>query len=620
MQRLTIVLTSLVLTSAPLLAQGAQPGGRGATRTDSAGRSGQQGQRRDTTTQDTTTRRDTAARNISTGDTLRIDSYVRYSDGSPAEYVRVILSVRSSPPDTGLRPARRARYTRADSTGRFVIDSVALGTYGLQVIPGGSVTPREIRLRVDGRPIQDILIPSESWWQRSGLAGLVTFIVLFFYIATVFATRWHHIARSITAILESEFSGLDLRLQTEVSRQSTEVQALRASIDREWKKLKDRQDEPWYWSFWKGKDKKDKDNKNDPQPPSGAGPTSRGSGFGDVLWWSRGVENAAWGTIHETERQLVAFLAPADRVSVHLLEVEAQLRELKTQPAIAIANGIKDSLEPANARDPARDQERRALLARSLQILNKNRDDNFSALMEWQNKASWLMLAAAIIIVFLAGAVGNAVLFLAGAAGGFLSRLGRALKADKVPLDYGASWATLFLSPLFGALVGWFGIALIVLLTQDDVNLLGSAFQGVKWDDATHPIALSVAFLLGFSERFFDAIVGVVDRQVRRTDTDARADDPPRLPPVQGRGGDGGGGGGQAPPPEPPAKAGGIAINLPDTIAPVQVVNGKIVLDKPAEALIKIALKTDNPEFEVKPSAVEIAVGASEGLFDVVPK
>src|SRR5688500_13007082 len=82
MQRLTIVHTSLVLTSAPLLAQRAQPGGRGATRTDSAGRSGQQGQRRDTTTQDTTTRRDTTARNISTGDTLRIDSYVRYSDGS----------------------------------------------------------------------------------------------------------------------------------------------------------------------------------------------------------------------------------------------------------------------------------------------------------------------------------------------------------------------------------------------------------------------------------------------------------------------------------------------------------------------------------------------------------
>jgi hypothetical protein len=190
--------------------------------------------------------------------------------------------------------------------------------------------------------------------------------------------------------------------------------------------------------------------------------------MGDVLWWSRGVENAAWASIHETERQLVAFLAPAERVRVHLLEVQALLREVKSPPAIAIADGIRDSLGPTKAGDANREQEQRALLARSLQFLNTDRDKTFAALMEWQNKASWLMLTAAIIILFLTVTVGNAELFLAGAAGGFLSRLARALKNDDIPLDYGASWTTLFLSPIFGALVGWFGIALIKLLTQPE--------------------------------------------------------------------------------------------------------------------------------------------------------
>jgi len=414
-------------------------------------------------------------------------------------------------------------------------------------------------------------------------------VFLVLYLFTVFATRWHHIARSLGAILEHELSGLKTRLQTEVEPSRPERDALHKAIDNVWIGVKERQDARWYNIFSK-----------------------KGNGLWDVLWWSRGVENAAWAAIHEAERQMVSFIAPVERVDVHLREVEARLREVGSKPALAIADGITVALTAARP-----EEERRALLARSLYILNTDRDYTFAALMEWQNKASWLMLAAAIIIMFLTAAVGNAVLFLAGAAGGFLSRLARALKSDDIPLDYGASWSTLFLSPLFGALIGWFGIALITLLMRPEVNLLGDAFDVVKWEEPNSPFTLSVAFLLGFSERFFDAIVGVVEKQVgrERSDMAAKTDDTTRTTTVAARV--------EAPATvtEPPASAGGVTIDLPDTpFTPVQPVGGKIVLDKAATTPTVVTLKTSHPDFSVDPPAVTIAAGATEGAFDVIPK
>jgi hypothetical protein len=210
---------------------------------------------------------------------------------------------------------------------------------------------------------------------------------------------------------------------------------------------------------------------------------------------------------------MAAFLAPPEQVESYLRWAEAELRLLKKPAAVAIADSIQVSLQRCEESEiPLREKTRKALLGRALAVLNSERDTVFATLMEWQNKASWLIVTALVIIGFLAAVVGNAVLFLAGAAGGYLSRVMRALRREEIPLDYGASWTTLFLSPLFGALAAWFGIALIDLLAEPDLGLLGSAFQLVRWDDALAPATLSVAFLLGFSERFFDAIVGAVER------------------------------------------------------------------------------------------------------------
>ena len=96
--------------------------------------------------------------------------------------------------------------------------------------------------------------------------------------------------------------------------------------------------------------------------------------------------------------------------------------------------------------------------------------------------------------------------FLLGAAGGLVSRLTQILKRRPTAKDYGADWSSIILSPATGALTGWIGVAIIVVLAQDPVKLLDAKFAA-PWDNATLPLGLLVAFLCGFSARFFTKLV-----------------------------------------------------------------------------------------------------------------
>jgi hypothetical protein len=199
----------------------------------------------------------------------------------------------------------------------------------------------------------------------------------------------------------------------------------------------------------------------------------------------------------------------------------------------------------------------------------------------------------------------------------------RALRREELPLDYGASWTTLFLSPLFGALAAWFGVALITLATQPSVNLLGDAFRLVEWNTPTAPATLAVAFLLGFSERLFDAVVGAVERHAegtRAAEEAAKAAGttapviPPRAPSgdtaIQPA----------APGTPVPPNSEGPKIVLEDDPLPVGVVSGKVVLGKPAGAATGVNLSTNRSEFVPTPAALTIPAGELEGEFDIVPK
>ena len=344
--------------------------------------------------------------------------------------------------------------------------------------------------------------------------------------------------------------------------------------------------------------------------------------FWEFMFWSRGRENAKWVTIHEIERQLTAFLAPPERVNAYLHRAEADLRVIGSPPALAVADAARLAMQPQTDGTPSArtDEERKAVLANAISIIYAERDTKFSTLMEWHNKASWLILASLIVIGFLAFAAGHAILFLAGGAGGFLSRVARALKREDVPLDYGASWTTLFLSPLFGALAGWFGVALITLATQPQIELLGAAFRTVNWNMPTGPFAIAVAFLLGFSERFFDAVAGALERQAEGVRAAER---------VAERAAAVGGGLNVAPRVDggvgrdtvhPPSSVNGVTIAVEGGPFQVHTVSGSIVLDKPAESKLDVVLKTDNTDFQLSPATTTIDIGARRVDFHIVPK
>ena len=237
------------------------------------------------------------------------------------------------------------------------------------------------------------------------------------------------------------------------------------------------------------------------------------------FFWSRGREIGAWRRLHEVERQLVAFLVPEARVIERAVTAEAELRTLTAPAAIALADRMHITLQPilsASASVPVEPhllEHVKQQLAEALTTLYNDHDNQFAALMEWHNKAMWMVYLSLLVIAVVSWSLGHEVLFLVGGAGGLMSRMTRSLNRADVPSDYGASWTTLFLSPLVGALAAWFGVALIVWLRQ--MGVLGDAlFSQIQWNGAVDGVLIGTAFALGFSERLFTSLLSAVEGKV----------------------------------------------------------------------------------------------------------
>jgi hypothetical protein len=233
----------------------------------------------------------------------------------------------------------------------------------------------------------------------------------------------------------------------------------------------------------------------------------------DILFWTRGDEIAAWTRVREVQRQLIN-LWPSDvteRLRARLQVAEQTLRADASPSAQALAALIAQSLA---SESPAQDRWKQLLLE-ALNFIYTKREEDFGALTIWQSKAAWLALIACTFIVATVAAQGGGMLFLAGAVGGYMSRLARALQAKDIPTDYGASWNTLFLSPLLGALAGFFGVLLLQGLGSSGLlQGLGLADTGAKPNlaQASTLTLAALAFILGFSERLFNSLIDAVDK------------------------------------------------------------------------------------------------------------
>jgi hypothetical protein len=264
--------------------------------------------------------------------------------------------------------------------------------------------------------------------------------------------------------------------------------------------------------------------------------------LGDVVFWSRGKEIAGWYYVHEAETQMAQFLALPTVVS-RLEAQEQKLRGANDAASLALADSIHRALTATPSASPDR---LRVLLAEAFSENYEREDNSFAELVTWQNKTAWLVALGLVLIVVVAGVFPErSVLLLAGAVGGLLSRLSRSLNRKDVPTDYGASWTTLFLSPVAGALGAWAGILVSELAVQ--FHVLGNIFE-CTWEDPFGQVTLGIAVVFGFSERLLDTIF---DKLVEKTTNSGPSSN---------------GSGGRLPSPPLPGGGGGSTALAPETL------------------------------------------------------
>ena len=414
-----------------------------------------------------------------------IQGHVFASDGSPVNGATVTINGGGS------------KFVAVTDAGHYASPALASGNYSVAVNKDGFTEKIASPVAVDrdSRMVDFVLYPvcatCAARGDRSGWSWDfgATLLVVILFLASIFLVRWHNIARPNREMLRAEVDNARVRYQDETGHS-----AAGTDLDKLLKSAEDAIAFDWW------------------RTPM------------DFLFWSRGQEITGWARIREFQRDMIKLLAAGslETVRARLQSVELDLLDIDKTHAKTIAANIKDALD-------AKLDERtlRALLVEALTYQNDEDVNTFAQLVGWQTKAVWLAGVGCTLLVVLSWAVGNPVLFIAGAAGGYLSRLARTLKRADVPTDYGASWTTLFLSPIVGALSGWFGILLVVVLADSKMQVLGAAFQAVKWCCPLVPFTLGLAFALGFSERLFDGIISGLETKV---DSDREAATKPQQP------------------------------------------------------------------------------------------
>lgn len=401
---------------------------------------------------------------------------------------RVVDADGKAKPWTVLRfdaPNLPSRTVGADANGDYQVVGLSPGSYTVFALPQWQ-WPFSLASDIEiqqGEVIRNLVVRRP--WARRGV--LLTSILL--YLFTLLLFRHYNIVRPAREVLRAQSRAVHTRLLLEGDpSRHTDLQTLVKLLDLLRKGIDAR---PW----------------------------------SEMFFWSQGREIATWQSLHEIERQFVAFMVPPERVLESLHSAAADLRSISSPAATALVVRIGLLMEDLKScsgapAGPQVSEERiKQILAETLAVVYGERDTSFAGLMEWHNKAMWLVMASLLAITILALVFDHAELFLIGAAGGLMSRMARSLYRADVPTDYGASWTTLFLSPLLGAIGAWAGILLIIAL--HNLGVLGQTFKDVSWNaDAMYsPLVMALGIALGFSERLFMALLsgveGKVDAQLR---------------------------------------------------------------------------------------------------------
>lgn len=312
-----------------------------------------------------------------------------------------------------------------------------------------------------------------DWYQTVDFWSVV---VISFYILQIFLIRWYIVAVPTRELVESQIMAVrnNLRIeQAEPDKTDALEKAVMEASETLLKKAEENIEPNWQ----------------------------------DRIAWSGGRELGAWRMIHQVERQAALIMLPKE-VKATLASQKGLLEKMDS----AEAKSLLDSITLDDTQNTIEDY--RAQLKEARRIIYNDRDARFTQLAKSHNKALYLIVTTLLLMMGLAIVIGNTELFFLGALGGIMSRLTRVVRAKAVPSDYGASWTTLFLSPVSGAVAAWSGILLISILASEEFNLLGGFFLDI-WQEPAAPTTLGIAFILGFSERYFDNITQALESNTK---------------------------------------------------------------------------------------------------------
>lgn len=361
----------------------------------------------------------------------------------------------------------------------------------LTIFSGARGSPNNVPLSGSTPDLLSDLYSISAWIEVP-----LMFILCFLYWFGMVVVRWNRVAHPTRELLKAQINSLRAELETVSAGKDENRKKNIGDLLTSAAKLMDATDE------------------------------ARMKKMANILFWSRGQEMTGWGYVHEAEVQMVPF-RDDEPVKVLLETNEQQLRTTTDAPSLALADAIHKELASATFNLKMQ----MALLSEALNANYERVDNSFADLVSWQNKASWLVGCGLVTILVLSTVIHHhSILFLVGATGGLISRLSRSLDRKDVPTDYGASWTTLFLSPVAGALGAWAGILISGLAIQ--LNVLGSAFSA-NWDNPYQTSTLAIALLFGFSERLLDSVLDKLGDKADATQTAAsKPQAAPATPPA----------------------------------------------------------------------------------------
>jgi uncharacterized integral membrane protein len=229
------------------------------------------------------------------------------------------------------------------------------------------------------------------------------------------------------------------------------------------------------------------------------------------ITWNGSRELVGWGLAHEVERRLVDHLS-AEEVYGRLGRGLTEIPELPDTDWDHWRDELADARKPLVSESHNGTMidrvtalaQARATLQNFLKALYDRRNERFVELSTAENKVTWLILVALLLLTVLIIRDVTVVLA-AGAIGGILSRLRRVVQREPVLSDYGMSWALHFLAPIAGALSAWAGLLLLLALQEADIIQVNFLEGGQPLRDPNASV-LAVAVLLGFFERFFEKL------------------------------------------------------------------------------------------------------------------